>query len=151
MGIQMARGWLTIRLTSGCSLCCVFCQNFGTSWPVHGEPVATWRLAAMMLALQDRGCQHINLVASVELSDDREMEPSPSAEASQRPKGSSASRDHEPVDGATRGCGWSPAASGGLVTRTRSRCCAAAGGSRVPVADDGAVRARDQLFYGPGP
>ena len=77
------------------------CQNFGPSWPVHGEPVATWRLAAMMLALQDRGCQNINLVASVELSDDREMEPSPSAEASQRPKGSSASRDHEPVDGAT--------------------------------------------------
>jgi len=128
MGIRLARGWLTIRLTSGCGLCCVFCQNFGTSWPVHGEPVATWPLAAMMLA-RKTGAARTSTWWSVELSHDREMEPSPSAEASQHPKGSSASRDHEPVDGATRGCGWSSAASGGLMTRTRSRCCAAAGGS----------------------
>jgi len=41
---------------------CVFCRNFDISWQVHGEPVTAGRLAAMMLALQDRGCRNINLV-----------------------------------------------------------------------------------------
>jgi putative pyruvate formate lyase activating enzyme len=41
---------------SGCNLRCVFCQNYDISWQVHGEPVTPRRLAAMMLALQDRGC-----------------------------------------------------------------------------------------------
>jgi putative pyruvate formate lyase activating enzyme len=47
---------------SGCNLRCVFCQSFGISWQVHGEPVTPKRLAAMMLELQDRGCHNINLV-----------------------------------------------------------------------------------------
>jgi putative pyruvate formate lyase activating enzyme len=47
---------------AGCNLRCVFCQNFDVSWQVHGEPVTPGRLAAMMLALQDRGCHNINLV-----------------------------------------------------------------------------------------
>ncbi len=47
---------------SGCNLRCVFCQNFGISWQAHGEPATPGRLAAMMLALQDRGCHNINLV-----------------------------------------------------------------------------------------
>jgi putative pyruvate formate lyase activating enzyme len=47
---------------SGCNLRCVFCQNFDISWQVHGEPATPGRLAAMMLALQDRGCHNINLV-----------------------------------------------------------------------------------------
>ena len=47
---------------SGCNLRCVFCQNFGISWQVRGEPVTPERLAAMMLELQDRGCHNINLV-----------------------------------------------------------------------------------------
>jgi len=47
---------------SGCNLRCVFCQNFDISWQVHGEPVTPGRLAAMMLALQGRGCHNINLV-----------------------------------------------------------------------------------------
>jgi len=48
--------------SSGCNLRCVFCRNFDISWQVHGEPVTAGRLAAMMLALQDRGCRNINLV-----------------------------------------------------------------------------------------
>jgi putative pyruvate formate lyase activating enzyme len=47
---------------SGCNLRCVFCQNFDISWQVQGEPVAPERLAAMMLALQRRGCHNINFV-----------------------------------------------------------------------------------------
>jgi putative pyruvate formate lyase activating enzyme len=47
---------------SGCNLRCVFCQNFDISWQVRGEPVTPGRLAAMMLALQRRGCHNINLV-----------------------------------------------------------------------------------------
>jgi putative pyruvate formate lyase activating enzyme len=47
---------------SGCNLRCVFCQNFDISWQVHGEPVTPPRLAAMMLALQHRGCHNINFV-----------------------------------------------------------------------------------------
>ncbi len=47
---------------SGCNLRCVFCQNFDISWQVDGEPATPGRLAAMMLALQDRGCHNINLV-----------------------------------------------------------------------------------------
>jgi putative pyruvate formate lyase activating enzyme len=47
---------------SGCNLRCVFCQNFDISWQVQGEPVSPGRLAAMMLALQDRGCHNINFV-----------------------------------------------------------------------------------------
>jgi len=47
---------------SGCNLRCVFCQNFDISWQVHGEPVTLTRLAAMMLALQSRGCHNINFV-----------------------------------------------------------------------------------------
>lgn len=47
---------------SGCNLRCVFCQNFGISWQLHGEPVTPARRAAMMLELQDRGCHNINLV-----------------------------------------------------------------------------------------
>jgi putative pyruvate formate lyase activating enzyme len=47
---------------AGCNLRCVFCQNFDVSWQVHGEPVTSGRLAALMLASQDRGCHDINLV-----------------------------------------------------------------------------------------
>jgi PucR C-terminal helix-turn-helix domain len=42
---------------SGCNLRCVFCRNYDISWQVYGEPVTPRRLAAMMLALQDRGCR----------------------------------------------------------------------------------------------
>ena len=47
---------------SGCNLRCVFCQNFEVSWRVEGEITPPRQLAAMMLALQQRGCHNINLV-----------------------------------------------------------------------------------------
>jgi putative pyruvate formate lyase activating enzyme len=47
---------------SGCNMRCVFCQNFDISWQLHGQPVTSKRLAAMMLELQHRGCHNINFV-----------------------------------------------------------------------------------------
>jgi len=47
---------------AGCNLRCVFCQNFDISWQVRGETVTPKRLAAMMLAMQGRGCHNINFV-----------------------------------------------------------------------------------------
>jgi putative pyruvate formate lyase activating enzyme len=46
----------------GCSLHCVFCQNFEISWLGSGEQLEPADLAATMLSLQDRGCHNVNLV-----------------------------------------------------------------------------------------
>src|SRR6266508_4146317 len=51
---------------SGCNLRCVFCQNSDISWQVYGEPVTPVRLAAMMLALQDRGCHNTSCYDSLD-------------------------------------------------------------------------------------
>jgi len=58
------RGWKgsgTIFF-SLCNLRCVFCQNFDISQAGEGSTVSPERLAAMMLALQDKGCHNINFV-----------------------------------------------------------------------------------------
>lgn len=55
------RGSGTIFL-SGCSLGCVFCQNFEISQQGEGREVRTEQLAALMLRLQEAGCHNINLV-----------------------------------------------------------------------------------------
>jgi len=58
------RGWRgsgTIFF-SGCNLRCVFCQNFDISWQLRGTAAPPERLAAMMVELQDQGCQNINFV-----------------------------------------------------------------------------------------
>jgi putative pyruvate formate lyase activating enzyme len=58
------RGWKgsgTIFF-SLCNLRCVFCQNFDISQAGEGSTVTPERLAAMMLALQDKGCHNINFV-----------------------------------------------------------------------------------------
>jgi len=47
---------------SFCNLLCTFCQNYDISHGAEGEEVHTGQLAAMMLALQERGCHNINLV-----------------------------------------------------------------------------------------
>ena len=47
---------------SGCNLRCVFCQNFEISWQLEGDITPPGKLAAMMLALEARGCHNINLV-----------------------------------------------------------------------------------------
>ncbi|HVM58042.1 MAG TPA: radical SAM protein [Gaiellaceae bacterium] len=47
---------------AGCSLRCVFCQNFDVSWSAHGETAPPERLAAIMVALQRLGCHNVNWV-----------------------------------------------------------------------------------------
>jgi putative pyruvate formate lyase activating enzyme len=47
---------------TGCNLACVYCQNYDISHHRVGEVVSTEALAAMMVALQNRGCHNVNLV-----------------------------------------------------------------------------------------
>jgi len=47
---------------SGCSLKCIFCQNFPISQFGNGEEISTRELAARMLRLQRQGVHNINLV-----------------------------------------------------------------------------------------
>jgi putative pyruvate formate lyase activating enzyme len=47
---------------SGCSLRCVFCQNYGISHGGEGEDASAEKLAAIFLAVQRMGCHNINLV-----------------------------------------------------------------------------------------
>jgi putative pyruvate formate lyase activating enzyme len=51
----------TVFLT-GCSLRCVFCQNFHISVGREGTPQSIGALASAMVELQKRGCHNINLV-----------------------------------------------------------------------------------------
>lgn len=59
------RGWAgsgTIFF-SGCNLRCQFCQNYDISQLGQGQTATPERLAAIMLALQERGCHNINFVS----------------------------------------------------------------------------------------
>ena len=47
---------------SGCSLCCIFCQNADISHGGVGVPVSVARVARMMLELEAQGALNINLV-----------------------------------------------------------------------------------------
>lgn len=47
---------------SGCTLDCVFCQNYPISQQNNGENISTSMLAKRMLLLQKRGAHNINLV-----------------------------------------------------------------------------------------
>ena len=47
---------------SGCTLRCLFCQNFPISQQNSGETISTQQLAQRMLGLQKRGAHNINLV-----------------------------------------------------------------------------------------
>ena len=47
---------------SGCTLSCVFCQNFPISQQNTGETISTLELARRMLGLQQRGAHNLNLV-----------------------------------------------------------------------------------------
>ncbi len=53
---------------SGCTLCCVFCQNYEISRGEAGLEVSVERLAQMMLELQEQGAHNINLVTPVHYS-----------------------------------------------------------------------------------
>jgi putative pyruvate formate lyase activating enzyme len=59
--ISGTRGSGTIFF-AGCSLRCVFCQNYPISQLLHGNRVTLPGLADMMTRLQDRGAHNINLV-----------------------------------------------------------------------------------------
>lgn len=59
--ISGTRGSGTIFFT-GCSLACVFCQNYPISQLGVGNEVSIERLAEMMLELQSKGAHNINLV-----------------------------------------------------------------------------------------
>ncbi|MCD6518497.1 MAG: radical SAM protein [Anaerolineae bacterium] len=48
---------------SWCNLACQYCQNYEISQLGEGREVEPEELAAMMLALQERGCHNINLVS----------------------------------------------------------------------------------------
>jgi putative pyruvate formate lyase activating enzyme len=47
---------------SGCSLHCVFCQNADISQQAAGEPAPPEALADLMIELQRRGCENVNVV-----------------------------------------------------------------------------------------
>ena len=53
---------------AGCSLGCVFCQNFDISHLRHGRPVTIEQLAGAMLELQHYACSNINLVTPTHLA-----------------------------------------------------------------------------------
>ncbi len=59
--ISGTKGSGTIFL-SGCSLKCIFCQNFPISQFGNGEEITTRELAARMLKLQRQGVHNINFV-----------------------------------------------------------------------------------------
>jgi putative pyruvate formate lyase activating enzyme len=48
---------------SGCTLKCLFCQNYPISQLFHGEFFSVERLAAVLLSLQKQGAHNINLVS----------------------------------------------------------------------------------------
>ncbi|WP_236888300.1 radical SAM protein [Desulfoluna limicola] len=47
---------------SGCNLGCLFCQNWEISHDMEGHEVDDGALAAVMLSVQEMGCENINLV-----------------------------------------------------------------------------------------
>jgi putative pyruvate formate lyase activating enzyme len=53
---------------SHCNLGCVFCQNWDISHQGSGSEVGIEDLAAMMLRLQEEGCQNINMVTPTHFS-----------------------------------------------------------------------------------
>jgi len=48
---------------SGCTMTCLFCQNYPISQLAHGEEYTVERLAGILLSLQKRGAHNINLVS----------------------------------------------------------------------------------------
>ena len=54
---------------SGCSLKCVFCQNYPISHEHKGEEVSSERLTEMMFELRDKGAHNINFVTGTHFAD----------------------------------------------------------------------------------
>lgn len=53
----------------GCSLKCVFCQNFPVSRNIIGKEISILQLAEIFISLQDMGAHNINLVNPTHYSD----------------------------------------------------------------------------------
>ena len=51
---------------SGCTLKCVFCQNYPLSHENFGKEISTARLAEIFLELQEKGAHNINLVTATQ-------------------------------------------------------------------------------------
>ena len=51
---------------SGCTLKCVFCQNYPLSHENFGKEISTVRLAEIFLELQEKGAHNINLVTATQ-------------------------------------------------------------------------------------
>lgn len=47
---------------SGCSLRCIYCQNYNIAVGQHGKPISLSRLSRIYLELQEQGAHNINLV-----------------------------------------------------------------------------------------
>ena len=60
--VLVGRGGSGAIFLAGCNLGCRFCQNWELSHELAGRPVGVEDLAEAMLALQDRGCENVNLV-----------------------------------------------------------------------------------------
>jgi putative pyruvate formate lyase activating enzyme len=58
----VGRGGSGTIFFTNCGLRCVFCINHELSWGGEGSPRTVEEMAAMMLALQNRGCHNINVV-----------------------------------------------------------------------------------------
>ncbi len=61
--VLVGRGGSGTIFFTCCNLQCVFCQNYDISQLDYGKPVSPEDLVRMMLALQDRGAENINLVS----------------------------------------------------------------------------------------
>lgn len=53
---------------SGCTLRCVFCQNFQLSHENYGKTISVSRLADIFLELQEKGAANINLVTGTQFA-----------------------------------------------------------------------------------
>jgi len=58
----VGRGGSGTIFMSGCNLGCVYCQNYDISHALAGRRTSFEHLARMMLSLQGRGCENINIV-----------------------------------------------------------------------------------------
>lgn len=58
----VGRGGSGTIFFGGCNLACIFCQNGDLSFGREGRETTVEDLAAVMLRLQQRGCENINLV-----------------------------------------------------------------------------------------
>jgi putative pyruvate formate lyase activating enzyme len=59
----VGRGGSGTVFFSHCTLRCVYCQNWDISQSAEGDEVSDTELADIMLALQQRGCENVNVVS----------------------------------------------------------------------------------------